>query len=469
MSRTQLFKAKKFVMLYAAFALCVMGIMMYATGAKADTEVPSYIYATYEGESVMVDQKIDLTQLKVWAVYTDGTRVEVSDYYLATETVSKVGENKIAVVYLGKSAYFSVWGKSVTQIYPAYTGNPLSIGNAVDKRNVFVYAVYSDGSTELVTEFLLYSPTITKLGENTVFVAFGGKVSPVTVTGIIPQTVKALTVTYTGGDVMMGNAIDRNLIYVTASYEDGTTEPIINYEISTETPTMLGINTIVVSYDNRTATFNLNGIERSITSLTARYTGSSVEVGKEVRKSDILVTATYGDGTTEKVTDFDLPSPVIYFVGSHVKTVHYMGLTADIYVIGEEAKETSYDNAATFTVSNGIQKAVCSVALPSDIDAGMISGSSLSNSYVSRVVTRAVRKSRFITFQLEVDYDIEEELPLEMKITVPAGFDAEDCALYFTPNRTTIIAQMNSKVNDNGELITTIYKTGTYILSFEPE
>ena len=450
-------------------ALCFIGISFHVVRAKANVVLPTHINAFYTGGSELVGSLINREEIMVQAVYEDGSTVDVTDYTMSTDRVQRDGENEVAVVYLGKRTSFFITGKRVTALTAYYVGESVSVGNAVSKRNIYVYATYSDGSGEEVTDFTIGTPVISRVGVNSVSIMYGGIPARVEVYGRVAGTVSSLQVTYNGGDVMLGSPINRDELYVTALYTDGTSETIENYELSMQTPEMIGVNTVIVTYRMRTASFVVTGYEKGIEKLTASYTGAGVEVGKEVRKTDIKVTATYTDGSVEEVTEFDLPTPVIYFVGAHTKTVHFMGLSADIFVIGIEAMETSYDNASEFTVSNGIQSAVCRIAVPSGVDNSLITGASLRKASVSQVVPRAIRRSDFIAFEITAEPDGEDELPLEMKITVPAGFDPDDCALYYTPNRKTIIARMNSFVNEAGELELTIYKTGTFLLAYEPD
>jgi len=449
--------------------LCLTGFFTRAVHASANTVLPTYISAIYTGEAGLVGDEINREDLLVQAFYDDGSVVDITEYTLSTERIMKEGENEISVVYYGRRTSFFVTGKRVSSLTAFYVGEDVSVGNAISKTNVYVYAYYSDGSSDEVRDFMVNSPVISKVGTNRIFVVYGGMSTYIDVTGRVGGTVSSILVTYNGGDVMLGSPINRDDLYVTALYTDGSSETIANYQLSKDSPDMIGANTIIVSYKYRTESFVVNGYERGVEKLTARYTGSGVEVGTEVRKADIKVTATFTDGTVEEVTDFDLPTPVIYFVGSHIKTVHYMGHTADIYVIGIEAMPTSYANASEFTVSNGIQSADCKIAVPSGVDSSVITGVSLRKASVSQVVPRAIRKSDFIAFEITAEPDGEDELPLEMKITVPAGFDPKDCVLYYTPNRKTIIARMNTFVNEEGELEVTIHKTGTFLLAYEPE
>lgn len=462
-------KSKIWFVISAFAILCVAGMFLPAIRAKAALILPSYIIAGYSGETALVGEEIDRDQLVVQASYEDGTVETVTEYYLSTDKILKEGENEIVVVYRGQRASFFVTGKRVEKLNAYYIGEDVSVGNSVSKRNIYVSAVYTDGSVGEVKDFYMGSSVISRVGTNIINLMYGGKSATVEVTGRAAGTVSSLLVTYSGDDVMMGSPIKREDLLVIALYTDGTSEIIDNYQLSMETPDMIGVNTVVVTYRLRTASFLVIGYEKSIEKLTASYTGSGVEIGKEVRKSDIKVTATYADGSVEAVTEFDLPTPVIYYVGAHTKTVHYMGLTADIFVIGTEAAEISYDNAAEFTVSNGRTEAVCKIAVPSGVDNSLFSGESLRKASVSQAVPRVIRRSDFIAFEITAEPDGEDELPLEMRITVPEGYNPDDCVLYYTPNRKTIVARMNSVVNEDGELEVTLYRTGTFLLAYEPD
>lgn len=436
---------------------------------KAAEDVPLYIYVDYFGGPGLVGAKIPRDKIRVHAAYADGTNVEVTDYQLSVDVIPKEGTNQIAVAFQGRQASFFVMGRTVSALSAYYTGAEISVGNAVSKKNVYAYVTYNDGSFDIITEFEIENPVIQQVGESVITLSYGGKTTEIVVNGRTPGKLSALQATYDGGEVMLGTKINRDNIYVSALYEDGTSESIESYELSVESPTMIGANTVIVTYGNATAKFMVTGYERGIEKLYARYIGDGVEVGKEVRKNDIEVIATYMDGTVEQVEDFDLPTPVIYFEGAHMKTVHYMGLTAEIYVIGIEEKPVSYANAFNFSISNGIVDAECSLALPSGLNPELFSGESLRKASVSQVVPRAIRKSDFIVFEFSAEPEGDGELPLEMKIIPPDDSDPEDCVLYYTPNRKTMIGRMNSYVNDDGEIVVTIYKTGTFLLTYEPD
>lgn len=73
--------------------------------------------------------------------------------------------------------------------------------------------------------------------------------------------------------------------------------------------------------------------EKTLTSISATYSGGSVAVGTSVTAlTGIVVTAHYSDGSTETVTGYTLSGTIVE--GSNTVTVSYGGKTASFVVIG---------------------------------------------------------------------------------------------------------------------------------------
>lgn len=71
-------------------------------------------------------------------------------------------------------------------------------------------------------------------------------------------TLTSISVTYDGGDVPVGTAVtDLTGIVVTAHYSDGSTAEVTGYTLSGEIAE--GSNTIIVTYNGKTATFTVTG------------------------------------------------------------------------------------------------------------------------------------------------------------------------------------------------------------------
>lgn len=82
--------------------------------------------------------------------------------------------------------------------------------------------------------------------------------------------------------------------------------------------------------------------EKTLTGITAVYTGGSVPVGTALTAlAGIVVTATYSDGSTEAVTGYTLSGEIAE--GSNTITVTYQGKTATFAVTGSAASGGNID------------------------------------------------------------------------------------------------------------------------------
>lgn len=424
--------------------------------------------AVYDGNAVVVGKEFDLSKLKVIATYYDGERSEIIDYSIATRTVTQEGSNQFLVAYEGKTAYFYVTGKRIVKLYASYLSIPKSVGNSVGKKEVTVYAQCSDGTTEQLTDFQLYNNVITTLGENEVYVSCEDQLLSIKAWGVEPKEVVALHATYSGAEVSVGNSVQAENLVVTATHKDGSVETIYNYVLTPEVIGAIGNQKMAVYYRGKTTTFHVVGQVRQIVRLTATYRGNPVGVGYSVRPADVYVTAIYQDGAIERVTDFNLLSATIGYVGFHTVTVEAQGHKAEILVEGIAEQMIDFSQGSEFTISNGVNTGKVSIAIPKNVGSTSLMGKSISNTSISRLLTRTIRKSTYLTFTIEeMNEEISGEFPLTMKIQIPKEFNLARTHLYYTPNKKSILAKMNAQRLGPDYLIVKIYHSGTYILTLE--
>jgi len=128
-------------------------------------------------------------------------------------------------------------------------------------------------------------------------------------------------------------------LVVTAHYSDSTTKVLKPSDYTLTGTLTAGTSTIIVHYGNLETTFTVNVTARTLSSISAVYTQSGTvytDDDLDSLKSDLVVTATYSDSSTEIVpsTDYELSGTLAS--GTSTVTVTY------------ESKTT------TFTVSNVI-------------------------------------------------------------------------------------------------------------------
>ena len=153
------------------------------------------------------------------------------------------------------------------------------------------------------------------------------------------KSLSYISVTYSGGSVPVGTSVNALTgITVTGHYSDGSTAPVTGYSLSGAIFTV-GSNLITVSYGGKTATFPVTGNavepEKTVTKITASYTGGDVPAGTSVNElTGITVTATYSDGSTEVITGYSLSGSIIG--GSNTIIVTYGGKSTTFFVTGTD-------------------------------------------------------------------------------------------------------------------------------------
>ncbi len=154
---------------------------------------------------------------------------------------------------------------------------------------------------------------------------------PLQVTGIRITRLPART-TY-----IKGEAISFDRLKVVLQYNDGSAAPTTDFTISDYDPEMIGIQTIVVSYDAGENTFTdqfeltIEEGEVSGIAITTRPTKTQYVKGQSFDPTGMVVTATYTTGFSQTVTDYTC-SALTESLGEQTIMISYKGQTADLTV-----------------------------------------------------------------------------------------------------------------------------------------
>ncbi|MGN1084019.1 MAG: Ig domain-containing protein, partial [Lachnospiraceae bacterium] len=85
---------------------------------------------------------------------------------------------------------------------------------------------------------------------------------------------------------------------------------------------------------------------------------------------------------------------------------------------------------------------------------------------VRKAMRRIVKSDKYIAFEVSFDDpEMDVFLPMTMKVTVPTGYDRENFAVFYTPNRKTIMAKMNGEFLKDGSYEFKMFQPGTYIIA----
>ena len=143
-------------------------------------------------------------------------------------------------------------------------------------------------------------------------------------------------------------------LVVTAYYEDNTSEAVTDYTLSGTLT--VGTSTITVTYREKTTTFTVTVTATpTLSSISAVYTQSGTVYDTDSLdslKTDLVVTATYSDTSTETVASTDYTLSGTLTAGTSTITVTYQtktttfNVTVTEYFIPSEYQQVAYIEAA---------------------------------------------------------------------------------------------------------------------------
>ncbi len=443
------------------------------TAVATPTPFLERIDASYTGPSVIVGKEYDKSMIIVTATYSNGAQENITDFNVSSDFVQTTGMNTIIVLYRDLSTKVYIYGRRLEHISVSPRKLEYGIGNMPDCKDLRVVGVYSDGSVEEIEDnFDIYPDVIDKEGNVEVTVTYQGKQASCNVFGKKWDQLVALSVSYNKPNAITNVKLDRNDITVMAVYSDLSSERITTYAIEKDLYVDSGKQLLTVVYGGIRKQTEISVIERYIVGVSAEYTGGEVVVGRTFRKADMHVYLEYVDGAKEETEDYTVHTRKIRYIGNNVISVYYGDKFSDTVIIeGIELREPDFSYVSRGTASNGNVSIKVSTAIPQYLDENAIEIKGLKNSTVKKAYKKLkLRSGTYIAFTYDfANPDEETELPLNVRITIPAGFDIEHTFLYYTPNRKTILGRTNKKIIDDNTFECTLFRTGTYILVYSDQ
>lgn len=465
-------RRKKVLLGIAAMGILLGLLSVRERPVDAATKVLTQITAVYLGDSVEVGKSIDSTKLYVTAYYVTNGRVTSetvkSGYTVTPSVVSTTGQNTLVVYYQGYSSTITVLGKRPVSLTAVYNGTEVTVGNDFSEGNLKVTVVYSDGTSADVKDYVLPSKRVTAAGDNYFVVTYSGLSASFTVPGKDVLAVEQLIAYYYGEDVIVGNSIDKTRISVYAVYNDGTMEEVKQFNLTPATVMREGENTVVVSYGGCSAEIFVYGLEKEVVSFTAEYIGAGVILGETVDVNEVRVMATYNDGTVERTTAFQLSGSLITMEGENVVLVYCGGMIEQIIVPGVKGFTIDFTNQiSTVVFSESRSYSTVTLALDKELGRNSFFLTQIDPLLVKQAVRRVVNTQDYIAFTVTYDDDeMVRYFPMAMRVTRPSDYEADQFAVYYTPNQQTIMAKLNGEYIEEAETTYQflIYEPGTYII-----
>ena len=338
---------------------------------KSVTKVYKVTVSSVELSSISIDKRptkvnyyvgdtLNVTGLKVMATYNNGSSSEISGYDYTPKVLNNSGTTAITVTYEGKTATFDVNVKKIEldsiSINTMPSKTAYFVGDNLDISGLSLKLKYNNGSEKVInTGFDINIDKLTSAGTQSVTVTYSGKkttfdvtVKDVIISGISINTVPNKT------DYFVGDTLDITGLKVTATYNNGSTSEISDYDYTPKVLNNSGTTTITVTYKGKTATFDVNVKEAKVTSISVKnkpnklnyYEGDTLDV------TGLKVIATYNNGSTSEISGYDYTPKVLNNSGITTITVTYEGKTAtfDVNVKKIELDSISINTMPSKTV-----------------------------------------------------------------------------------------------------------------------
>ena len=186
----------------------------------------------------------------------------------------------------------------------------------------------------------------------------------------VPAHKVAISASY-NGTVTEGMEVDTTQITITNYYSDNSTEDIVFSDDSmslTYDKIQVGTNTVTLLNDGFSCTFEIEGIEKKLVSLTTELNTSALTdksgynsdnktflEGSVLSKDMFIVTGIYDNGESEKITDFIVKQDKV-ISGENKIEISYKDFTTCVTIIGREKRLVSVNvvlNASALTDKSG--------------------------------------------------------------------------------------------------------------------
>ena len=184
-------------------------------------------------------------------------------------------------------------------------------GEALDLTGLVVTAKYSDETTAGVAEYTTNpanGTTLNEVGNKDVTVTYQGKTDKFTV--VVGKTLTGITLNTDAvkKSYAVGEVLDLTGLVVTASYNDGSSEQVTDYSVSSDTQgafTTAGESSVVVSYKGKTAGFKVS-VANNVTGITLNTDAvkKTYNYGDNLDTTGLVVTANYSDNTSSAITGY---------------------------------------------------------------------------------------------------------------------------------------------------------------------
>lgn len=284
----------------------------------------------FEGEN------FDKKGMVVKANYNSKTKPSVildsSSYNITNGTNLKAGQTSVTITYEDKSVNqkISVEKNSVTdlKIKTPPTKIEYKEGQNFDKTGMIIEATYKDGTTKEITDYTITSGNNLKANQTKVTISYGEKTVTQTIT-VTPNLLIEINITKAPNktNYVVGQNFDKTGMVVTGTYQDNSTQEIIDYTIENGINLTKEQTSVTIKFEGKTTTQEITVEEKTITQISVNKKPSKLKYIQNKESLDLRggsITVLFNDGTTENI---DMDSEQVTVTGFDNKNVGKISLT----------------------------------------------------------------------------------------------------------------------------------------------
>mgnify|MGYP004459044971 FL=1 len=413
------------------FNVDIEAVKLVSIAVKTNPTKMSY----YQGEA------LDSTGLTLTATYNNGkTETVTTGFTCSALDSSSAGQKTITVTYQGLTTTFSVTVIAVNLVSVSVKTMPNKTsyftGEAFDQTGLTLTATYNNGNTETISSGIECTGfSSATAGQKTVTASYGGKSTTFTVevkaivpTGITVKTAPNKT------EYFVGDSYDGTGLVVNVTYNNGTNKDITTgFTTSGFSSATAGKNTVTVSYEGFTATFDvtIKAVELTGIEIAKQPNKTTFNTGDELDTTGLVLTLKYNNGTTG-ITDtgYTVSGYNTDTAGEQTITVTYQGFTATykVTLIQSYADYTEVDaaiSAANAKIATGFYTDESVEALNNSINAVVRNLKATEQEIVNGYARDIIAKTKALVMK-DADYSAVEAAKTAAKAEIEKGIYTDE-------------------------------------------
>ena len=413
------------------FNVDIEAVKLVSIAVKTNPTKMSY----YQGDA------LDSTGLTLTATYNNGkTETVTTGFTCSALDSSSAGQKTITVTYQGLTTTFSVTVIAVNLVSVSVKTMPNKTsyftGEPFDQTGLTLTATYNNGNTETISSGIECTGfSSATAGQKTVTASYGGKSTTFTVevkaivpTGITVKTAPNKT------EYFVGDSYDGTGLVVNVTYNNGTNKDITTgFTTSGFSSATAGKNTVTVSYEGFTATFDvtIKAVELTGIEIAKQPNKTTFNTGDELDTTGLVLTLKYNNGTTGTTdTGYTVSGYNKDTAGEQTITVTYQGFTATykVTLIQSYADYTEVDaaiSAANAKIATGFYTDESVEALNNSINAVVRNLKATEQETVNGYARDIIAKTKALVMK-DADYSAVEAAKTAAKAEIDKGIYTDE-------------------------------------------